>query len=204
MNEHENLYLKFKEQSNNAVYQIEGCPKWLIAEEYALTTKDFELSWHTPGVMDGGIDVEVTVNHDGILSIKSAHDGFAMMTPIDRYTMQLERYRNRMITVRVDESSGKIQVATFDDPEYILWQVHYFDYIANDEVFKVVKARSKNEAKVIAWHDSCYWQRPINPENYKVWEYDGPHIIARCPKLTDDIMKTQMLLCEEYDKEYGD
>ena len=102
------------------------------------------------------------------------------------------------------EASGKIHISYFEDPEYVLWNVQYFDYIANDELFRVVKARSKNEAKVIAWHNSCYRNHNIDPETFKVWEYDGPYIITRDPKLSDDIMKTQILLCEEYDKEYGE
>lgn len=43
----------------------------------------------------------------------------------------------------------------------------------------------------------------IDPETFKAWEYSGPYIISRDPKLSDDVMKTQILLCEEYDKKYG-
>ena len=126
--------------------------------------------------MDGGIDVDIKVGCDGTLSIKTIQDGIVELGTLDHYSMKLERFRN----------------------------VQYFDYIANDELFKVVRARSKNEAKVIAWHESCYRNHNIDPGTFKVWEYDGPYIITRDPKLSDDIMKTQMLLCEEYDKEYGD
>ncbi len=87
--------------------------------------------------------------------------------------------------------------------ECILWQVQYFDYIANDETFIVVKAKSKNEAKVIAWHHSCYRNHDIDPETFKVWEYTGPYIIERDFTLSDDIMDAQVRLCEAYDEKYG-
>jgi hypothetical protein len=163
--------------------------------------------------MDGGIEVSIKVLDDGTLKIQSIKDGFISMGTLDSFCMKLERFQNRMIVITVDaavkcsfgrDGSGRIKVSTFDDPTYIMWQVQYFDYIANDELFKVVRARSKNEAKVIAWHESCYRNHNIDPETFKVWEYDGPYIITRDPKLSDDIMKTQMLLCEEYDKKYGD
>ena len=87
MTTNENTYQTLKSLCNNSICQRGKDPRWIVSEEYALTKKDFRIGWHTPGVMDGGIDVD---------------------------------------------------------------------------------------------------------------------IITRDPKLSDDIMKTQMLLCEEYDKEYGD
>lgn len=208
----ENTYQTLKSLCNNAICQRDKEPRWIVSEEYALTKKDFQIGWHTPGVMDGGIDVDIKVGCDGTLFIKTIQDGIVELGTLDHYSMKLERFRNRMITIKIDantdnpynDGSGKIQVVAIDDPEYIMWQVQYFDYIANDELFKVVRARSKNEAKVIAWHNSCYRNHNIDPETFKVWEYDGPYIITRDPKLSDDIMKTQILLCEEYDKKYGE
>ena len=212
MNSNENTYQTLKSLCNNSICQHDKDPRWIVSEEYALTKKDFKINWHTPGVMDGGIDVDIKVGCDGTLSIKTIQDGIVELGTLDHYSMKLERFRNRMISIIIDantdnpynDGSGKIQVVAIDDPEYIMWQVQYFDYIANDELFKVVRARSKNEAKVIAWHNSCYRNHNIDPETFKVWEYDGPYIITRDPKLSDDIMKTQILLCEEYDKKYGD
>ena len=186
-----------------------NCPHWVFSEEYALTQKEFRLYWHTPWVIDGGITFSVELK-DGTLEMESIKDGIVAMGVLDRAFLKLERYQNRMIDIQVDAmsvyvegniDSGKIAVSYFNDPTYILWNVQYFDYIANDEVFRVVRARSKNEAKVIAWHDSCYKNHNIDPETFKCWEYNGPHIIARDTKLTDEVMKTQLLLCEKYDKE---
>lgn len=212
MTSNENTYQTLKSLCNNSICQRDKDPRWIVGEEYALTKKDFKIGWHTPGVMDGGIDVDIKVGCDGTLSIKTIQDGIVELGTLDHYSMKLERFRNRMITIIIDantdnpynDGSGKIQVVAIDDPEYIMWQVQYFDYIANDELFKVVRARSKNEAKVIAWHESCYRNHNIDPDTFKVWEYDGPYIITRDPKLSDDIMKTQILLCEEYDKKYGE
>lgn len=212
MTSNENTYRTLKSLCNNSICQRDKDPRWIVSEEYALTQKDFRIGWHTPGVMDGGIDVDIHVGCDGTLSIKTIQDGIVALGTLDKYTMKLERFRNRMITIIIDanadnpcnDGSGKIQVVAIDDPEYILWQVQYFNYIANEEQFVVVKARSKNEAKVIAWHDSCYcYRNAINPDTFKVWEYGGPHIISRDPKFSDEEMKKQMLICEEYDKEYG-
>jgi len=213
MTSNENTYQTLKSLCNNSICQRDKDPRWIVSEEYALTKKDFKINWHTPGVMDGGIDVDIKVGCDGTLSIKTIQDGIVELGTLDKYTMKLERFRNRMITIIIDantnnpynDGSGKIQVVAIDDPEYILWQVQYFNYIANEEQFVVVKARSKNEAKVIAWHDSCYcYRNAINPDTFKVWEYSGPHIISRDPKFSDEEMKKQMLICEEYDKEYGE
>jgi len=213
MTSNENTYQTLKSLCNNSICQRDKDPRWIVSEEYALTKKDFKINWHTPGVMDGGIDVDIKVGCDGTLFIKTIQDGIVELGTLDKYTMKLERFRNRMITIIIDantnnpynDGSGKIQVVAIDDPEYILWQVQYFNYIANEEQFVVVKARSKNEAKVIAWHDSCYcYRNAINPDTFKVWEYSGPHIISRDPKFSDEEMKKQMLICEEYDKEYGE
>ena len=223
-------YLALKKQCNNGLYQFSqpsgydkskwkdapdtvNCPRWIFSEEYALTQKDFKLRWHTPYVIDGGISFHAEIHGDS-LKMKTIQDGIVELGVIDRKSLKLERFRNRMICIQVDakveyeegkfdDGPGKINVSFFDDSEYILWQVQYFDYIANDETFIVVKARSKNEAKVIAWNHSCYRNHNIDPETFKAWEYDGPYIISRDPKLSDDVMKTQILLCEEYDKKYG-
>ena len=231
MNDNENKYTTLKAQCQDTVYQFTKpsgydktkwpqapdtvkCPHWILSEEYALTQKDFSQFWHTPGVRDGGIEVDIKVDTDGTLKIQSIQDGFISMGTLDTFSMKLERNRNRMIEISVDantrsslgrDGSGRITVSTYDDPEYILWQVQYFNYIANEEQFVVVKARSKNEAKVIAWHDSCYcYRNAINPDTFKVWEYSGPRIISRDPKFSDEEMKKQMIICEEYDKEYGE
>lgn len=222
-------YLALKKQCNNGLYQFSqpsgydkskwkdapdtvNCPHWIFSEEYALTRKDFKLSWHTPYVIDGGISFHAEI-HGDTLEMKTIQDGIVELGVIDQQSLKLERFRNRMICIQVDgkvkyeedkfdDGTGKIRFYFFDDPEYILWQVQYFDYIANDERFIVVKARSKNEAKVIAWNESCYSNHNIDPETFKAWEYSGPYIISRDPKLSDDVMQTQTLLCEEYDKEY--
>ena len=191
------------------------CPHWVFSEEYALTHKEFRLDWHTPYVIDGGISASVAIDFDGTMQVKTIKDGIVEMGTLDRAELKLERYRNRMISIKIDarssyeirsadDGSGKIHISYFEDPEYVLWNVQYFDYIANDEVFRVVRARSKNEAKIIAWHDSCYDNHNIDPETFKCWEYNGPHIITRDTKLTDEVMKTQLLLCEKYDKEDED
>lgn len=229
MIDHDTEYYSLKKLCNGELYQFTEpvgssqeqwhkltpqsqvpCPHWVFSEEYALTHKEFRLNWHTPYVIDGGISASVAIDFDGTLKVKTIKDGIVEMGVLAREELKLERYRNRMISIKIDarssyeirsadDGSGKIHISYFDDPEYVLWNVQYFDYIANDEVFRVVRARSKNEAKVIAWHESCYDNHNIDPETFKCWKYDGPHIIARDTKLTDEVMKTQLLLCEEYD-----
>lgn len=222
-------YMALKKQCNNALFQFTepsgfskkmwpnapdtvGCPHWIFSEEYALTQSNFELYWHTPGVCDGGIYCTAKILSGDRLLVESKKDGFVTSELIDRAEVKLERYANRMFSIEVDGKiqrkriwdwgSGKISISYFNDPDYKLWSVQYFDYQANAELFQTVRARSKNEAKVITWKDSCYKHKDINPETFKVSEY-FPHVITRASVelVNQDEMDKQMAICEHYDKE---
>jgi len=54
------------------------------------------------------------------------------------------------------------------------FKVTYFDYIINDMVDRIVEAENENEAKVIAWALSPYFERKIKPNDYKVDLYIPP------------------------------
>ena len=228
MIDNDSEYKALKELCRNEIYQFTqpsgydkaqfpkaeetlDCPHWVFSEEYALKQKKFELYWHTSWVIDGGITMSATIDENNELHIKTIRDGIICLGVIDAKTIQLEKGRNRMITVNVDAQvkfvesckygSGKIHVSFFDDPKYVLWTVQYFDYIANEERFVMVRARSKNEAKVIAWQNSCYCRHNINPEAYKAYKY-YPHVITQASeKVSADVMATQKLICDNYDKE---
>ena len=232
MIDNDSEYKALKELCRNEIYQFTQssgydkaqfqkaeetlvCPHWVFSEEYALNQKKFELYWHTSWVIDGGITMSATLDENNELRIETIRDGIICLGVIDAKTIQLEKGRNRMITINVDAQvkfvesckygSGKINISYFDDPDYILWTVQYFDYIANEETFVTVRARSKNEAKVIAWANSCYKLHDIDPDNYKAYEYIEPHILtANTEKISDVVMEHQLLLCKMYDQKNGD
>ena len=227
MIDNDSEYKALKELCRNEIYQFtqpignphKGCdkppktiavPHWVFSEEYVLTKKDFKLRWHTYGVIDGGLFFDADIA-DGELRMKTIRDGIVEMGSPDHQSLKLERYRNRMIAIKVDADaiydvhtdggSGKIHVSFFDDPKYVLWTVQYFDYIANEERFVMVRARSKNEAKVIAWQNSCYSRHNIEPDHYKAYKY-YPYVITQASEtVSADVMATQKLICDNYDKE---
>lgn len=202
------------------------CPHWVFSEEYALKQKKFELYWHTSWVIDGGITMSATIDENNELHIVTIRDGIICLGVIDAKTIQLEKGRNRMITVNVDAQvkfvesckygSGKIHVSFFDDPKYVLWTVKYFDYIANRDAFVTVRARSANEAKVVAWYHSPWHQcqneeKPIDPMYFDAVPYRPVQVLTRAGEkstglndLSDAVMATQIAICEKYDKEQND
>ena len=207
-------YYSLKKLCNNAVYQstqpapydktkIVGCPHWVFSEEYALTHKDFKLYWHTPGVMDGGIYCEAKFSptyDEHTLFVKIHQDGFIDMGVLKDAEIPLERFRNRMICIDIDEETDEISISWFDDPEYVLWTVQYAD-MENREHFVNVRARTKNEAKVIAWADSCYRDETINPEKFNVYPYN-PHILTMANSKTYyAVLTSQIHICDKYDEE---
>lgn len=186
-----------------------SCPHWVFSEDYILAHPDSKLYWHTPGVFDAGIICKAELV-DSILRIRTQRDSFAAATSLDKYELQLEPYRNRMIEVNLDADviydmhtdggTGKINVSFFNDPTYILWTVHWFDYIANDEVYHTVRARTKNEAKVIAWSHSCYKNKDIEPDTFKVYQYT-PHVLtAHTEKISKTVMDHMLTLCHLADQ----
>ena len=190
------------------------CPHWVFSEEYALSKKEFSLHWHTPGVMDGGIIFDAFIGTGNTLYTKTIQDGFIELGIIDHQEIELERGRNRMISIQVSEDftydihpkdgAGKISISYFDDPAYILWTVQYFDYIANEEKFVVVRARTRNEAKVIAWAESCYSSKDINPETFNAYKYTEPNVLTvDTERITKPVMEHQLLLCKMYDEKEG-
>lgn len=203
-----------------------NAPHWIFSEEYALTKKDFKLYWHTYGVMDGGIYVEGEISTDNRLLISVHKDGICYMGCLGRKELQLERYSNRMIEINVDANisyattydagSGKISISYFDDPDYVLWTVKYFDYIANRDAFVTVRARSANEAKVVAWYHSPWHQcqneeKPIDPMYFDAVPYHPVQVLTRAGEkatglndLNDAVMATQIAICDKYDKEQSD
>ncbi len=213
-------------EKNPNVKETVNAPHWIFSEEYALTKKDFKLYWHTYGVMDGGIYVEGEISADNKLIISVHKDGICYMGCLGRKELQLERYSNRMIDINVDanisyatsykDGSGEINISYFDDPDYVLWTVKYFDYMANMDAFVTVRARSANEAKVVAWYHSPWHQcqkeeRPIDPTVFYAFPYRPVQVLTRVGEkatglndLSDAVMATQMAICEKYDKEQSD
>ncbi len=192
-----------------------SCPHWVLSEDYILAHPNAKLYWHTPGVFDGGIIFHAELGADNRLLMKTIRDGIVEMGMTDHTVLQLEPYRNRMIVIQLDADvifdvhtdggTGKINVSFFDDPKYILWTVQYYNYIACEEQFVTVRARSKNEAKVIAWANSCYANRDIDPDHYTAYEYTEPHVLtANTEKITKPAMEHQLLLCKMYDQKNGD
>lgn len=203
-----------------------NAPHWIFGEEYALTKKDFKLYWHTYGVIDGGIYVEGKISEDNRLLISVHKDGICYMGCLGRKELQLERYSNRMIEINVDanisyestyqDGTGEISISYFDDPDYVLWTVKYFDYIANRDAFVTVRARSANEAKVVAWYHSPWHQcqneeKPIDPMYFDAVPYRPIQVLTRAGDkstglndLSDAVMATQIAICEKYDKERSD
>ena len=134
-------YLALKKQCNNGLYQFSqpsgydkskwkfapdtvNCPHWIFSEEYALTHKDFHLSWHTPYIIDGGISFHAEI-HGDTLEMKTIQDGIVELGVIDSKSVKLERFRKRMICIQVDakvkyeegkfdDGTGKINVSFFD------------------------------------------------------------------------------------------
>jgi len=176
--------------------------------------------------MDGGIYVKGEVSADNRLLISVHKDGICYMGCLGRKELQLERYSNRMIEINVDanisdattyqEGSGEISISYFDDPDYVLWTVKYFDYIANRDAFVTVRARSANEAKVVAWYHSPWHQcqneeKPIDPMYFDAVPYRPIQVLTRAGDkstglndLSDAVMATQIAICEKYDKEQSD
>ena len=230
-------YKALKKLCRNEIYQFEQksgydttkwkdapefvkCPHWVFSEDYALKQKPFKLYWHTHGVIDGGVYVTAELKDDLRLVIGSHKDGICYMGCLDHKELQLDRYSNRMISINVNTEvtcnsheygSALIQISYFNDPEYKLWTVKYFDYIAKMDAFVTVRARSENEAKVVAWYHSPWHtcqdeNKPIDPQVFEVFEYTGPQIQTRKgyaelgqPDLSDAVLATQMALCEHYD-----
>jgi len=221
-------YRAMQKQCNNTLYQktlpsyydkkkwpdapeILECPSWVFGEEYALSLPVFELDWHTPGCIDCGIYCHVRIK-DGVLIVETRRDGIIDMGRMDYAELPLERFANRMIQISVDANlnigancdwgSGKIQISYFNDPDYDVWNVQYVDDTCKKTMFVNVRARSENEAKVIAWKDSCCNNHDINPEHF-VANRTNPHIITRASvKLFDEEeMGRQLAICEHYDKE---
>lgn len=123
-------YLAMKKQCNDGLYQFSqpsgydkskwkyapdtvNCPHWIFSEEYALTQKDFHLSWHTPYAIDGGISFNAKL-HGDTLEMKTIQDGIVELGVIDRKSLKLERFRNRMISIQVD-AKVKYEEGKFDD-----------------------------------------------------------------------------------------
>lgn len=191
--------------------------QWYFNEDYVLgelahnrlNPDDVELfRWHTPAVMDGGISIRATLrqlqNNDNFqeLTITAINDGIVELGKADTISVQLERYRGRMHSISFDEKSCKFSLSRFDDPSFLVYMVQYFDYIANADIVTKVYARTKNDAKILAWAKSPYSNKPINPEQYTVTEecIYTPHTRAML-KISDDAYAQQMALCEAYDKE---
>ena len=190
------------------------CPHWVFSEEYALSKKDFGMHWHTPGVMDGGIIFDAHIGTGNTLYTKTVRDGIVELGIIDHQEIDLERGRNRMISIQLsadviydvhsDGGTGKINISYFDDPAYILWTVQYFDYIANEEKFVVVRARTRNEAKVIAWANSCYKHNVLNPETFNAYKYTEPNVLTvDTERITKPVMEHYLTVCKMYDEKEG-
>lgn len=225
-------YIRMKKLCGNTVFQdsavhlqdevVHGpmLPRWTMAEEYILSAKYFGLYWHTPYVSDGGIYVTGKVSN-GCLVVESHSDGGAGTGKmLDKSSVTLDRYANRMIQVNVDGEvspgkdygTGKISIICTEDPSYRLWTVKFFDYIANYRVCVTVRARSMNEAKVIAWYYSPWHQcqefdKPIDPSLFEAHEYTPPQILTRSRPTTtgdddiaDTMMAKQIAICEQYDR----
>ena len=233
----ETEYKSMKKLCRNEIFQFTApsgytpdetvdAPHWIFGEEYALTKKDFKLYWHTYGVIDGGIYVTGEISADNKLIISVHKDGICYMGCLGRKELQLERYSNRMIDINVDANisyatsykngSGEIHISYFDDPDYVLWTVKYFDYMANRDAFVTVRARSANEAKVVAWYHSPWHQcqkeeKPIDPMYFDAVPYRPVQVLTRAGEkatglndLSDVVMATQIAICEKYDKEQSD
>lgn len=187
--------------------------RWEFNEEYVMTHKsdrnDVDLfRWHTPNVMDGGVSVSATLIQSDTkpgykeVLLKAISDGIVELGVIDTVRIQLERHRGRMYSIAFNEKTRKFSVSYFDDVDREVFIVQYFDYIANAEIVRKVWARSENEAKIIAWAQSPYSNKPIVPENYSVCRN-----MASTPKsladvnLSDACYAQQLALCEAYDKE---
>ena len=203
-----------------------SCPHWVLSEDYILAHPKSKLYWHTPGVFDGGLIFHAELGVDNRLSMQTIRDGIVEMGMTDHASLQLEPYRNRMIVIQLDADviydvhtdggTGKINVSFFDDPDYVLWTVKYFDYIANRDAFVTVRARSANEAKVVAWYHSPWHQcqneeKPIDPMYFDAVPYRPVQVLTRAGDkstglndLSDAVMATQIAICEKYDKEHSD
>lgn len=70
------------------------------------------------------------------------------------------------------------------------------------KLWKKVKGfKNKNEAKVIAWADSCYRDETINPEQFSVYPYN-PHILTMANSKTYyAVLTSQIHICDKYDEE---
>lgn len=212
-NEADEQYYSLKKLCNNEIYQFKrpaewdknkmvDCGHWVFSEDYALSKKDFRLYWHTPGVMDGGIYCEAEITHydKDRLSVKLHQDGFIYMGMLHHAELNLERFRNRMICVSVGELTNKIKISWFDDPEYVLWTVQYLDKESKEHLVNV-RARTKNEAKVVAWADSCYKDEAINPEQFLACKYNNQVLTMGNSKANHAVLENQIFICDEYDEE---
>lgn len=207
-------YRSLKKLCDNKIYQFTapapwdknktvGCPHWVFSEEYALTHDKFELYWHTPGVMDGGVYCEAKFNplyDKNTLVVELHQDGFIDMGVIQHAEIPMQRCRNRMLCLSIDEERNDIQLSWFEDPDYTLWTVQYINK-SEEEQFVTVRAHSKNEAKVVAWGDSCYRDEPINPEAFKAYPYNPKILTMGQSKTYLAVLLSQIDICNKYDEE---
>ena len=205
-------YYHLKKICNDAVYQYTGyhpdvtvrteLPEWVFSEEYALMHDDFRLYWHAPdnATWGAGIYCEAKLyplkntilidifQDDSRVSLKHAE-------------IPLERIRNRMFFVHLQVGlTYGISISWFDDPEYVLWSVRYTDP-DNNVRHVTARARTKNEAKAIAWADSPYHEETIRPEMYTVTPYEPHELTMTNSKAYLAVLLSQADICDRYDRQ---
>lgn len=122
-------YKDLKNLCNNEVHQFTrpapwnkekevNAAHWIFSEEYALNHDGFELFWHTPGVMDGGVYVVAKFPKDGpkdTLVVEAHKDGFVPMGILKSTEIKLERGKNRMIRLYYGELTNEFKVYFVDE-----------------------------------------------------------------------------------------
>lgn len=203
-------YRHLKERCNNAVYQYTsfrpdvteriGLPQWAFSEEYALIHDDFRLYWHSP---KEALYCEAKLNPlNNVLTIEVRKEGLNVLELLQHKEIQLEHIRNRMfyINVYMGIHGQNINISWFDDPEYVLWSVRYTDP-DNNVRHVTARARTKNEAKAIAWADSPYHEETIRPEMYTVTPYEPHELTMANSKAYLAVLLSQADICDRYDRQ---